>query len=312
MLCEQTSEALVIVRCFSKQGCTADSRRLWLSGPVAVLLVGNVLWAGGQLSAQYLCSDKRENGHSASKNYDQHFCIQHLFVNIFVHPCKVKCLQILGKKKKKIFSESYSNQQTRYGAKATESTGEHYTSQSDLTHRTESHPNLVGIWVGKGKSLFIPESFVVCKDVAKCEKAHVQPDIKHCVRTELMYIFGSFQNYCVAVFLVRKLSADTLLNRLKHSGQRHPDHTRALSKTILHKICSRWQRLETCTSSRTQMEMDSMVILISVKEKLRPDPDSEIATTSLRVSLNCPVSKFSSRLKLKFDLVAIEKRCARS
>lgn len=29
---------------------------------------------------------------------------------------------------------------------------------------------------------------------------------------------------------------------------------------------------------------------ISVKEKLTADPDSEIATTSLRVSLLCPVS----------------------
>ena len=38
------------------------------------------------------------------------------------------------------------------------------------------------------------------------------------------------RNYCVAVFLVRKVSSDTLLNRLKQNGQRHPDHTRALSR----------------------------------------------------------------------------------
>lgn len=31
--------------------------------------------------------------------------------------------------------------------------------------------------------------------------------------------------------------------------------------------------------------------LFKVKEKLTADPDSEIATTSLRVSLMCPVSK---------------------
>lgn len=30
-------------------------------------------------------------------------------------------------------------------------------------------------------------------------------------------------------------------------------------------------------------------ILVSVKEKLTADPDSEVATTSLRVSLMCPV-----------------------
>ena len=33
--------------------------------------------------------------------------------------------------------------------------------------------------------------------------------------------------------------------------------------------------------------------VFSVKEKLAHDPDSEIATTSLRVSLMCPVSTFS-------------------
>ena len=34
----------------------------------------------------------------------------------------------------------------------------------------------------------------------------------------------------------------------------------------------------------------SSFFVISVKEKLRPDPDSEIALTSLKVSLCCPVS----------------------
>ncbi len=34
-------------------------------------------------------------------------------------------------------------------------------------------------------------------------------------------------------------------------------------------------------------------LIVSVKEKLAHDPDSEIATTSLRVSLNCPVSSQS-------------------
>jgi len=35
------------------------------------------------------------------------------------------------------------------------------------------------------------------------------------------------------------------------------------------------------------------VFFIQVKEKLAHDPDSEVATTSLRVSLLCPVSKIS-------------------
>lgn len=33
---------------------------------------------------------------------------------------------------------------------------------------------------------------------------------------------------------------------------------------------------------------------VPVKEKLTADPDSEIATTSLRVSLICPVNRASS------------------
>ncbi|XP_036358436.1 E3 SUMO-protein ligase PIAS2 isoform X4 [Octopus sinensis] len=64
------------------------------------------------------------------------------------------------------------------------------------------------------------------------------------------------RGYCVAVYLVKKLTSDILLQRLKQFGNRHPDHSRAL-----------------------------------IKEKLQHDPDSEIATTSLRVSLMCPLGK---------------------
>lgn len=46
---------------------------------------------------------------------------------------------------------------------------------------------------------------------------------------------------------------------------------------------------------------------VSVKEKLTADPDSEIATTSLRVSLMCPVSPekvlFNTILPLKCSLL---------
>ncbi|XP_074649733.1 E3 SUMO-protein ligase PIAS2-like [Tubulanus polymorphus] len=68
------------------------------------------------------------------------------------------------------------------------------------------------------------------------------------------------RNYCVGVFLVRKVTSEELLNRLRHTGIKHPDHSRAL-----------------------------------IKEKLRHDPDSEIATTSLRVSLMCPLGKMRIR-----------------
>ena len=39
-----------------------------------------------------------------------------------------------------------------------------------------------------------------------------------------------------------------------------------------------------------KVKFEQCITSVSVKEKLRHDPDSEIATTSLRVSLMCPVS----------------------
>ncbi|CAH1253303.1 E3 SUMO-protein ligase PIAS3-like isoform X3 [Branchiostoma lanceolatum] len=64
------------------------------------------------------------------------------------------------------------------------------------------------------------------------------------------------RGYTVSVYLVRQLSASILLNRLRGHGIRNADHSRAM-----------------------------------IKEKLEHDPDSEIATTSLRVSLLCPLGK---------------------
>ncbi|XP_055648576.1 E3 SUMO-protein ligase PIAS2-like isoform X2 [Falco peregrinus] len=64
------------------------------------------------------------------------------------------------------------------------------------------------------------------------------------------------KNYSTSVYLVRQLTSTVLLQRLKMKGIRNPDHSRAL-----------------------------------IKEKLTADPDSEIAATSLRVSLMCPLGK---------------------
>ncbi|XP_029676555.1 E3 SUMO-protein ligase PIAS3 isoform X3 [Formica exsecta] len=64
------------------------------------------------------------------------------------------------------------------------------------------------------------------------------------------------RRYAIAVYLVRKLTSAELLTRLKNRGPRHSDYTRGL-----------------------------------IKEKLNEDADSEIATTSLRVSLACPLGK---------------------
>ncbi|XP_011496212.1 PREDICTED: E3 SUMO-protein ligase PIAS2 [Ceratosolen solmsi marchali] len=64
------------------------------------------------------------------------------------------------------------------------------------------------------------------------------------------------RRYAIAVYLVRKLTSSELLTRLKNRGVKHSDYTRGL-----------------------------------IKEKLNEDADSEIATTSLRVSLACPLGK---------------------
>ncbi|KAM6959303.1 E3 SUMO-protein ligase PIAS2 [Aplochiton taeniatus] len=64
------------------------------------------------------------------------------------------------------------------------------------------------------------------------------------------------KTYSTSVYLVRQLTSSLLLQRLRMKGIRNPDHSRAL-----------------------------------IKEKLTADPDSEIATTSLRVSLMCPLGK---------------------
>ncbi|XP_055363391.1 E3 SUMO-protein ligase PIAS1 isoform X2 [Betta splendens] len=64
------------------------------------------------------------------------------------------------------------------------------------------------------------------------------------------------RSYSMAVYLVKQQSSTVLLQRLRAKGIRNPDHSRAL-----------------------------------IKEKLTADPDSEIATTSLRVSMLCPLGK---------------------
>ncbi|XP_047738926.1 E3 SUMO-protein ligase PIAS2-like [Hyalella azteca] len=62
--------------------------------------------------------------------------------------------------------------------------------------------------------------------------------------------------YVISVYLVQKLSSDDLLHRLKSKGVRIADFTRSL-----------------------------------IKQKLNEDGDCEIATTSLRCSLMCPLGK---------------------
>ncbi|KAM5238686.1 E3 SUMO-protein ligase PIAS4 [Ctenodactylus gundi] len=85
--------------------------------------------------------------------------------------------------------------------------------------------------------------------------------------THLMYLssatnritvtWGNYgKSYSAALYLVRQLTSAELLQRLETIGVKHPELCKAL-----------------------------------VKEKLRLDPDSEIATTGVRVSLICPLVK---------------------
>lgn len=64
------------------------------------------------------------------------------------------------------------------------------------------------------------------------------------------------RGYAITIALVHKRNSTDLLQRLKNRGMKHSDHTRGL-----------------------------------IKEKLNEDADCEIATTSLRVSLMCPLGK---------------------
>ncbi|XP_065570862.1 E3 SUMO-protein ligase PIAS2-like isoform X2 [Artemia franciscana] len=65
-----------------------------------------------------------------------------------------------------------------------------------------------------------------------------------------------YKNYVVAAYIVRKLSSQDLLQRMQKKGPWPIDYTKGL-----------------------------------IKDKLKVDRDSEIALTSLRVSVNCPLGK---------------------
>ncbi|XP_049787220.1 E3 SUMO-protein ligase PIAS2 isoform X2 [Schistocerca gregaria] len=82
----------------------------------------------------------------------------------------------------------------------------------------------------------------------------LSPTVPNTINVTWNSDFG--RGYVIAVYLVRKLSSSELLQRLKARGIRHSDFTRGL-----------------------------------IKEKLSEDADCEIATTSLRVSLVCPLGK---------------------
>ncbi|XP_033108582.1 E3 SUMO-protein ligase PIAS2-like [Anneissia japonica] len=89
----------------------------------------------------------------------------------------------------------------------------------------------------------------------------IRPNLTEPNRIDVTWAPEFGRQYCVAVYLVKQLTSDILLQRLRSKGFRNADHTRAL-----------------------------------IKEKLAHDADSEIATTSLRVSLLCPLGKMRMQI----------------
>lgn len=82
-----------------------------------------------------------------------------------------------------------------------------------------------------------------------------------------------------------------------------PDHTHVIAHWPLKPIYLAASQPDASTSDLTTSQAYSPVLLtpwlgftlVSVKEKLTADPDSEVATTSLRVSLMCPVGTREKR-----------------
>ena len=87
---------------------------------------------------------------------------------------------------------------------------------------------------------------------------------KHTLATKISINYKHFlinYRWVVAIFLVVKLTSDDLLDRLKKKGTREPDYTRNL-----------------------------------IIQKLNND-DDDVATTSLKVSVTCPLGKMRMKVR---------------
>lgn len=97
----------------------------------------------------------------------------------------------------------------------------------------------------------------------------------------------------MAVYLVMQQSSSVLLQRLRAKGIRNSDHSRALSKLAVYQRYRSKKCVQVCKGVVVVKVCVTELIFslfFPVKEKLTADPESEIATTSLRVSLLCPVN----------------------
>ena len=85
-----------------------------------------------------------------------------------------------------------------------------------------------------------------------------------CIMFYCLRLLYKYFRWVVAIFLVVKLTSEDLLDRLKKKGTREPDYTRNL-----------------------------------IIQKLNND-DDDVATTSLKVSVTCPLGKMRMKVRLKY------------
>lgn len=86
------------------------------------------------------------------------------------------------------------------------------------------------------------------------------------------------KTFCIAVYLVKKLTSPQLLQRLRVKGIKPAELTRGLSRFNFDKLVN--------------YHFSKYVhFYILVRDKLRADADCDIATTMLKVSLCCPLGK---------------------
>lgn len=112
---------------------------------------------------------------------------------------------------------------------------------------------------------------------------------KSCLQSAYDFSFLFLQRYSVAVYLVRVFTATDLFSQLKLNSVESAERCRERSK--FHSFC--FLDLFWMFESFQIICKQNLIFapyLFKVQDKLRFDPESEIATTGLRVSLICPVS----------------------
>lgn len=105
----------------------------------------------------------------------------------------------------------------------------------------------------------------------------ISPTVANVIHVQWQWQNELTRCHVISCYLVRKLTSDCLLQRMKQKGAKPAEFTRGLSELNLHGKLIKHKMLTIKT--------------FAVKEKLNEEDDSEIATTMLRVSLICPLGK---------------------